>query len=161
MVFVGAGFSRESVKLFIHKEVKRRCAEESIYCFRISMDTDHLTQKVIGCAIEVHKQLGPGLLESSYESCLLYELEQSGLIVETQVSLPIHYKGLEIEAGYRLDLLIPGKLIIELKSVDKLLPVHSAQTLTYMKLSKIDAGLLINFNTTKLIDGVKRLNLSV
>jgi len=125
------------------------------------MDTDHLTQKVIGCAIEVHKQLGPGLLESSYESCLLYELEQSGLIVETQVSLPIHYKGLEIEAGYRLDLLIPGKLIIELKSVDKLLPVHSAQTLTYMKLSKIDAGLLINFNTTKLIDGVKRLNLSV
>ena len=125
------------------------------------MDTDHLTQKVIGCAIEVHKQLGPGLLESSYESCLLYELEQSGLIVEAQVSLPIHYKGLEIEAGYRLDLLIPGKLIIELKSVDKLLPVHSAQTLTYMKLSKIDAGLLINFNTTKLIDGVKRLNLSV
>ncbi|MFY8327013.1 GxxExxY protein [Pseudoalteromonas sp. ZZD1] len=125
------------------------------------MDTDHLTQKVIGCAIEVHKQLGPGLLESSYESCLLYELEQSGLIVEAQVSLPIHYKGLEIEAGYRLDLLIPGKLIIELKSVDKLLPVHSAQILTYMKLSKIDAGLLINFNTTKLIDGVKRLNLSV
>ena len=125
------------------------------------MDTNHLTQKVIGCAIEVHKQLGPGLLESSYESCLLYELEQSDFIVEAQVSLPIHYKGLEIEAGYRLDLLILGKLIIELKSVDKLLPVHSAQTLTYMKLSKINAGLLINFNTTKLIDGVKRLNLSV
>ncbi|WP_394193716.1 GxxExxY protein [Pseudoalteromonas atlantica] len=124
------------------------------------MDTDLLTQKVIGCAIEVHKQLGPGLLESTYESCLLYELGQIGLKVKTQVPLPICHKSLEIEAGYRLDLLISDKLIIELKSVDKLLPIHSAQILTYMKLTQINAGLLINFNTTKLINGIKRLNLN-
>ena len=123
------------------------------------MDTDLLTQKVIGCAIEVHKQLGPGLLESTYETCLLLELKQAGIEARYQVELPILYKNTNIDAGYRLDILITNKLIVELKSVEKLLPIHSAQLLTYMKLSNVSTGLLINFNTTKLINGVKRLNL--
>ena len=124
------------------------------------MEADLLTQKVIGCAIEVHKQLGPGLLESSYESCLMYELTQAGLLAKSQVLLPITYKHVEIDAGYRLDILLPNKLIIELKAVDKLLPIHSAQLLTYMKLAEITSGLLINFNVNKLVDGVKRFNLA-
>jgi GxxExxY protein len=118
-----------------------------------------LTQKVIGCAIEVHKQLGPGLLESTYEKCLLHELNLNGITTESQVALPIYYKGVKIEAGYRLDLLVDSELIIELKSVDKLIPVYSAQLLTYMKLSNINKGLLINFNVKKLTDGLRRLNL--
>jgi len=122
------------------------------------MDIDSLTKKVIGCAIEVHKILGPGLLESSYEHCLVYELQQAGITAETQALLPVNYKGTSIGAGYRLDILIPNKLIIELKSVDVVNPICYAQLLTYMKLAKINAGLLINFNTKKLIDGVKRFN---
>jgi GxxExxY protein len=118
-----------------------------------------LTQKVIGCAIEVHKQLGPGLLESTYEKCLLHELNLNGITTESQVALPIYYKGVKIEAGYRLDLLVDSELIIELKSVDKLIPVYSAQLLTYIKLSNINKGLLINFNVKKLTDGLRRLNL--
>ncbi|MBQ4834239.1 GxxExxY protein [Pseudoalteromonas sp. MMG010] len=121
---------------------------------------DALTHKVIGCAIEVHSQLGPGLLESTYESCLIFELKQQGLLVKSQVILPIHYKGHSIDAGYRLDILLPKTLIIELKSVEKLLPIHSAQLLTYMKLADIQTGLLINFNVSKLVNGVKRFNLS-
>jgi GxxExxY protein len=118
-----------------------------------------LTQKVIGCAIEVHKQLGPGLLESTYEKCLLHELNLNGITTESQVALPIYYKRVKIETGYRLDLLVDSELIIELKSVDKLIPVYSAQLLTYMKLSNINKGLLINFNVKKLTDGLRRLNL--
>ena len=121
------------------------------------MDTDLITQKVIGCAIEVHKTLGPGLLESSYESCLAYELLNIGLPVERQKLLPIIYKGNEIDAGYRLDILIPNKLIIELKAVDKVLPIHTAQLITYLKLSNIKTGLLINFNVLKLTKGLKRI----
>lgn len=121
------------------------------------MNQDKLTQKVIGCAIEVHRTLGPGLLESTYEQCLLFELGQAGIKAFSQVILPVSYKGNEIEAGYRLDVLIPDKLIIELKSVERLLPIHQAQTLTYMKLSNINKALLINFNEKRLIDGVKRL----
>ncbi len=119
---------------------------------------DFLTQKVIGCAIEVHKTLGPGLLESSYESCLMYELQQAGIIAQRQVLLPINYKGVSIDAGYRLDILLPEKLIIELKSVDKLAPIHTAQLITYLKLSRIKTGLLINFNEIKLVNGIKRVS---
>jgi len=122
------------------------------------METDFLTQKVIGCAIEVHKQLGPGLLESSYESCLMYELHKAGLAAKRQVSLPVNYKGVKVEAGYRLDILLPDQLIIELKSVDKLAPIHTAQIVTYLKLSKINTGLLINFNVEKLTNGLKRIS---
>jgi GxxExxY protein len=123
------------------------------------MEVDLVTEKVIACAIEVHKLLGPGLLESSYEQCLMHELNQMSLAAKSQVELPIHYKGVAIDAGYRLDIVLPNKLIIELKAVDKLLPIHSAQLLTYMKLADISAGLLINFNVNKLVDGVKRFNL--
>jgi len=122
------------------------------------MEKDFLTQKVIGCAIEVHKELGPGLLESSYESCLLYELNQAGILAQSQVLLPINYKGMKIDAGYRLDVLIPGELIIELKAVDKLQPIHTAQLITYLKLTGIKTGLLINFNVNRLVDGVKRIS---
>lgn len=118
------------------------------------------TGKVIGCAIEVHKQLGPGLLESTYEKCLMYELYLNGITAQSQVILPICYKNIDIEAGYRLDILLPNKLVIELKSVDKIIPVYSEQLLTYMKLTDIDKGLLINFNVKKLADGVRRFNLS-
>tara|TARA_R110002167_G_scaffold5075_3_gene23843 strand:+ start:6272 stop:6643 length:372 start_codon:yes stop_codon:yes gene_type:complete len=121
------------------------------------MDRDELTSGVIGCAIEVHKTLGPGLLESSYEQCLLYELHQVGIHAQRQVSLPVHYKEQRIDAGYRIDLLVPNELIIELKAVDRLLPIHTAQLLTYLKLSGIGKGLLINFNVPRLVDGVKRV----
>ncbi|WP_019026667.1 GxxExxY protein [Colwellia piezophila] len=122
------------------------------------MEKDLLTQKVIGCAIEVHKELGPGLLESSYESCLLFELNEAGILAQSQASLPINYKGMNIDAGYRLDILIPGELILELKAVDKLQPIHTAQLITYLKLTGIKTGLLINFNVNKLVDGVKRIS---
>jgi len=121
------------------------------------MEKDFLTQKVIGCAIEVHRELGPGLLESSYERCLMYELIQVGIPASTQVALPVNYKGVQLDAGYRLDVLIPGKLIIELKAVDKLMPIHTAQMISYLKLSNIGTGLLINFNVRKLTEGIKRV----
>jgi GxxExxY protein len=119
---------------------------------------------VIGCAIEVHRHLGPGLLESSYEHCLMYELAQKEIIAKSQVVLPINYKGVEIDAGYRLDILIPGQLVLELKAVDKLVPIHTAQVLTYLKLTYLKltglkTGFLINFNERKLTDGLKRISL--
>ncbi|RJF37987.1 GxxExxY protein [Pseudoalteromonas gelatinilytica] len=121
------------------------------------METDIITRKVIECAIEVHKQLGPGLLESTYESCLVYELQQAELSPFNQVELPILYKNSTIDAGFRLDILLPRELIIELKAVDKLLPIHTAQLITYLKLTGIKTGLLINFNVTRLVDGIKRI----
>ena len=117
---------------------------------------DELTRNVIGCAIEVHKSLGPGLLESAYEQCLFFELRQQGMQVLSQVQLPVLYKGNKIDAGYRLDLVISNQLIIELKAVNKVMPIHHAQTLTYMKLAKIHKALLINFNVIRLVDGIKR-----
>jgi GxxExxY protein len=123
------------------------------------LDRDLLTHKVIGCAVEVHKHLGPGLLESSYERCLLQELESVGIDAESQVSLPIVYKGLNLESGYRLDIIVSNCLIIELKAVDELAPIHTAELLTYLKLSDVKTGLLINFNTARLADGIKRVSL--
>jgi|TARA_B100000700_G_C14880064_1_gene777637 GxxExxY protein len=121
------------------------------------MEMDIITRKVIACAIEVHKQLGPGLLESTYESCLVYELLQVGFSPLNQVELPISYKSVCLDAGYRLDILLPKSLIIELKVVEKLLPIHTAQLITYLKLTDIKTGLLINFNVTRLVDGIKRI----
>ena len=120
------------------------------------MEFDELSNKVIGCAIEVHKQLGPGLLESSYERCLSYELLCAGIQHETQKELPIDYKGMKIDCGYRVDLFVDEKLIVELKSVEKLLPIHEAQILTYMKLASVKIGLLLNFNVVRFKDGIKR-----
>ena len=123
------------------------------------MRINDLTQNVIGLAIEVHKILGPGLLESSYEACLMHELIGHGINAKQQYLLPINYKGNTIDSGYRIDILIPNYLIIELKATDKVLPIHIAQTLTYMKLSNVQTGLIINFNTTMLTKGLKRLRL--
>jgi len=123
------------------------------------MELDLLTQKVIGLSIEVHKELGPGLLESSYEACLMYELQKNGVHAKQQVLLPINYKDTKIDNGYRIDILVPNALILELKSINKILPIHIAQTLTYMKMSNIQTGLIINFNVTKLTNGLKRLKL--
>jgi len=117
---------------------------------------DTLSRQVIGCAIEVHRFLGPGLLESSYQSCLSRELELNGIAHESEAPLPIDYKGISLECGYRVDLLVEGALIIELKSVKKIDPIHEAQILTYMKLSGIQTGLMFNCNVTKLKDGMKR-----
>lgn len=121
------------------------------------MDLNDISRKVIGCGIEVHKQLGPGLLESTYEHCLAYELQLSGLHVERQKVLPVLYKEVHLDCGYRLDLLVEGEVIVELKAVDKLLPIHEAQVLTYLKLSQKRLGLLMNFNEKLLMKGVQRL----
>ena len=119
-------------------------------------DFDSLSKQVIGLALEVHKQLGPGLLESTYEKCLAYELSSQGVQFETQKNLPVEYKGIKLDCGYRIDMLVEGKLIIELKAVDSLNHLHEAQLLTYMKLAEIKVGLLINFNTKLLRSGIKR-----
>jgi GxxExxY protein len=116
-----------------------------------------LSGVIIGCAIEVHKNLGPGLLESAYEECLLFELQQKGLTVERQKPIPVVYKEIQLECGYRLDILVNNDIIIEIKSVENLTPVHTAQVLTYLKFAKIRTGLLINFNVKALPNGLKRL----
>lgn len=120
------------------------------------MEFDELSKRVIGCALEVHKHLGPGLLESTYEQCMAHELSLAGIAFKIQPALPVEYKGLKLDCGYRIDLLIEEKLIVELKSVAELLPIHQAQLLTYMKLARIPIGLLINFNVTRLKDGLRR-----
>lgn len=119
-------------------------------------DIDLLTQQVIGCAIEVHRQTGPGLLESTYEQCLSYELRNQHIRHALQKEMPISYKGIALKCGYRADLLVEDCLLIELKAVDKILPVHEAQVLTYMKPAGVKIGLLINFNEKLLKDGIKR-----
>jgi GxxExxY protein len=116
---------------------------------------DDLSNQVIGCAIEVHKVLCPGLLESTYEQCLAHELHKAGFSFARQKSLPVNYKDVVLDCGYRLDFLIENKLIVELKSVEKMQKIHEAQILTYMRLSRINIGLLINFNTVRLRDGIK------
>jgi GxxExxY protein len=120
-------------------------------------DRDPLTEQVIGAAIEVHRVLGPGLLESVYEHCLSHELKLRGLDHQRQVQLPVVYKGASLECHFVMDLVIPAQLIVELKTVDKLQPIHEAQLLTYMRLSGIRLGLLLNFNVALLKDGIKRL----
>jgi len=120
------------------------------------MDFDALSNQVIGCAIEVHRVLGPGLLESTYEQCLAQELSLARIGFKLQHPLPVHYKGITLECGYRVDVLVQDALILELKSVESLLGIHQAQLLTYMKLSGIKTGLLINFNVPVLKTGIKR-----
>jgi GxxExxY protein len=121
---------------------------------------DQLSNKVLGCAIEVHRQLGPGLLESAYEHCLAYELANAKIPFKVQVELPVQYKEIRLDCGYRMDLLVDGRLIVELKSVDQLLKIHEAQILTYMKLANVDIGLLMNFNVEVLTKGIKRFVLN-
>lgn len=120
------------------------------------MDKDPLTGKVIGCMIEVHRTLGPGLLESTYQQCLARELDLNGIFFKLEHPLPVEYKGIRLDCGYRIDLLIENKLIVELKAVESIKGIHKAQLLTYMKLSGIGKGLLVNFNFKILKDGVQR-----
>jgi GxxExxY protein len=121
------------------------------------MTENEISEKIIGCAIQVHRELGPGLLESSYEECLYYELFQSGLYVEKQKPLPLVYKEVKLDCGYRIDLIVENKVIIEVKSVEALNDIHLAQVLTYLKLSKCKLGLLMNFNVLLVKDGIKRI----
>ena len=121
-----------------------------------SGDND-LTSKIIAAAIEVHRQLGPGLLESAYEACLAHELVERGIAFERQKLLPVQYKGITIDAGYRLDLLVERRIIVELKAVDRLTPIHEAQMLTYLRLANCRIGLLLNFNAVVLRKGIRRM----
>ena len=123
----------------------------------IDHQTNPISEKAIGAAIEVHRRLGPGLLESSYHACFCRELELREIGYQSHVPLPLEYKGVRVAKGYVVDLLIEGSLIVEIKSVDKLLPVHFAQLTTYMRLKDISSGLLMNFNVDLLPSGIKRI----
>jgi len=122
----------------------------------MAIEFDELSNRVIKCALEVHTQLGPGLLESTYEQCLAHELMLADIPFELQKPVPVRYKGVLLDCGYRLDIVVAERLVVEIKSVEALLPVHEAQLLTYLKLSGIHVGLLINFNMAHLRDGIKR-----
>lgn len=120
---------------------------------------DALSERALGCAIEVHRHLGPGLLESAYEQCLCWELGQAGLKVDRQVALPVRYKDIQLDMGYRMDIVVNDTLVLELKTVESILPVHEAQLLTYLKLSGLRTGLILNFLTPVLRDGIRRMML--
>ena len=123
----------------------------------MNKEKDPLTEQVIGLAIEVHRGLGPGLLESAYEECLCHELDRSGMAFKRQVPLPVVYKSVKLVCGYRVDIVVEDSLIIELKTVERILSVHEAQLLTYLKLSGLHTALLLNFNTAVLKDGIRRI----
>ena len=131
----------------IHKETSKNGEGER----------DPLTQKVIGCAIEVHRYLGPGLLESAYEQCLAHELALAGLAFKVQAAIPVEYKNIKLDCGYRSDLFVEDRLVVQLKSVAQILPIHEAQVITYIKLAQAPVGLLINFNVVLLKHGIRRL----
>ncbi|MGA2072506.1 MAG: GxxExxY protein [Terriglobia bacterium] len=121
------------------------------------IENDALTEKIIGAAIEVHRVLGPGLLESAYEECLCHELHLRGIAFVRQQPLPVVYKGVRLDCGYRLDVVVEGRVIVELKTVDRILPIHEAQLLTYLRLAGIRTGLILNFNVPVLRQGIKRM----
>jgi GxxExxY protein len=120
-------------------------------------ENDPLTERIIGFAIEIHRQLGPGLLESAYEECLSFELQQAGIAFQRQTSVPVVYKPVRLDCAYRLDLMIENRLIVEIKSVERLMPIHEAQLITYLRLTNLPVGLLLNFNINILKNGIRRL----
>lgn len=120
------------------------------------LEKENLTENILKCAFKVHSKLGPGLLESSYQACLKYEISKAGLDVVSEIPVPLIYEEIRLECGYRIDLLVENEVVIELKAVEKLTDVHEAQILTYLKLSGYRVGLLLNFNTRSLKDGIKR-----
>ncbi len=122
-----------------------------------NMTENEIAHKIIGLAIEVHKALGPGLLESAYKECLFYKIKQAGYFVEKEKAMPLVFEGVKLDCGYRIDLLVENKLVIELKAVDALNDIHLAQTLTYLKLGNFKLALLINFNVSLLKNGIKRI----
>jgi GxxExxY protein len=117
---------------------------------------NRITEAIIGAAMKVHSALGPGLLESAYEACMIHELRKTGFKVLSQVALPVHYDGIELEVGYRVDLIVEDRVIVELKCVEKIIPVHEAQIISHLRLSGKRVGLLINFHVLRLKDGIKR-----
>jgi GxxExxY protein len=119
--------------------------------------SSELTRRILGCAIEVHRALGPGLLESAYRACLVRELDLAGLPSRKEVAIPVIYKGEQIDCGYRADIVVRNQVLLELKAVERLLPIHEAQVLTYLKLCDLRVGLLLNFNATSLRNGIRRL----
>ena len=121
------------------------------------MTENEISSRILGCAIDIHKSLGPGLLESAYQECLYYKLQKEGLRVEKEKAMPLIYEEVHLDCGYRIDLLVENKVVIELKSVEALTDVHMAQTLTYMKLGEYKLGLLMNFNVNLLKHGIKRV----
>jgi GxxExxY protein len=121
------------------------------------MQPDEITGQIVDAAMKVHSAIGPGLLESAYEACLAYELRQRGLEVRTQVELPVMYEDVRIDVGYRIDMLVEDTVIVELKAIEQLLPIHEAQLLSYLKMSRKRLGLLLNFNVRRLKDGIKRM----
>lgn len=123
----------------------------------MNLEDNKLTDKIIGCAIEVHRELGPGLLESAYEECLCRELAIQNIKFARQVPIPVEYKGIKLDCGFRIDLVVESEVVIEIKSVEQLQPIHEAQLLTYLKLSGLRIGLLLNFNEMTLKSGIKRL----
>jgi GxxExxY protein len=123
---------------------------------KATLTAQQVSRMVITAAMKVHSALGPGLLESAYELCLVHELRQAGLEVQSQLALPIMYHGVKLDAGYRIDLLVENKVVVEIKTVDGILPIHKAQVISYLKLSGQSLGLLINFNVVHLKDGIKR-----
>jgi len=124
--------------------------------YRTELQIDEITGKIIGAAMEVHKGLGPGLLESTYEECLTYEISKLNLKYQRQIDLPVLYKDVKLDCGYRLDLVVEDEVLVELKSVEKLLPIHEAQLITYLKMGGYRVGLLINFNVELLKHGIRR-----
>jgi GxxExxY protein len=120
-------------------------------------DIESFARELVAAAVKVHKSLGPGLLESAYEACLGFELHQRGVPFQTQVSIPVVYEGHRLDAGFRADLILANQILVELKSVDRLLGIHEAQLLTYLKLSGLHLGFLINFNSSPLKEGIKRM----
>jgi len=131
--------------------------KEFKFLYLLIMEINQLTDLTLRCAYTVHSTLGPGLLESAYEECLYYELKQTGLLVEKQKSLPLVYKEVKLDAGYRMDLLVESRVVVEIKSIEAFTDVHTAQILTYLKLSGCKIGLLLNFNVSSLKNGIKRL----
>lgn len=122
----------------------------------MSLECSDITEKIIGAAIRVHRELGPGLLESAYEACLTHEFADSGLAFTRQVPLPVRYAGRALDCGYRLDLLVEDAVIVEIKSIDKFAPIHEAQLMTYLRLAGLPVGLLLNFNVVRMTDGILR-----
>jgi len=124
---------------------------------KVKAELDALTEKIIGAAIAVHRELGPGLLESAYEACLMFELLDRGMNVQRQLELPVVYRGVHVDCGYRLDLFVEKKVILEIKSVERLERIHDAQVISYLKLTNCMVGLFMNFNVTQLVKGIKRI----
>ena len=144
-------------KLRTYTEIHRESQSSTVKNkYEKDMKINEITQKIIGCAIEVHRNLGPGLLESAYEECLAFELKEAGLNFRRQQPTPVIYKEIKLDCGYRIDILVENLVVLELKVVDEFCPVHKAQMLTYMKFSNMRFGLLINFNVTVLKNGIKR-----